>query len=115
MKLSIIVIVFLLQPILNTVNCAAQEQCFPDKIISTYTKQCTLKGYYIEEVMDIPSEIMIEIQGKKIKLVADPETIEKNFKGMEGKKFMITYEKIYGFIGDGCDEYLRLISAKRIN
>ena len=69
----------------------------------------------LEEVMDIPSEIMINIQGEEIRLVADPESIEKNFKGMEGKKFQITYEKVYGFVGDGCDEYLRFVSAKNIN
>ena len=115
MKCTTAFVAVLLVVFFNSVHIQAQEQCFPDKIISTYTKQCTLKGYYVEEVMDIPSEVIIEIQGKETRLVADPESIEKNFKGMEGKKFSITYEKVYGFIGDGCDEYLRFVSAKKIN
>lgn len=115
MKFSTAFVTMLLAIFLNSLAIQAQEQCFPEQILSTYTKQCTLKGYYIEEVMDIPSEIMINIQGEEIRLVADPEAIEKNFKGMEGKKFQITYEKVYGFVGDGCDEYLRFVSAKNIN
>lgn len=114
MKFFITIIIILLALFFNSINTQAYEQCFPDKIISTFTKQCTLKGYYIEEVMDIPSEIIIEIQRKEIRLVAEPEAIEKNFKNMEGKKFKIIYEKVYGFIGDGCDEYLRFVSAKII-
>lgn len=115
MKFASIFVTFLMVIFFSSVAVQAQEQCFPEKILSSHTKHCTLKGYYIEEVMDIPSEIMINIQGEEIRLVADPEAIEKNFKGMEGKKFQITYEKVYGFVGDGCDEYLRFVSAKNIN
>lgn len=89
------------------------QQCYPEKVLSSSTKTGILKSYFIEEVQDIPSEVIFNIQGKELRLIADSEDIEKFFKKKEGKKFHITYERVYGWIGDGCDEYTRLVRAEQ--
>ena len=98
----------------NVVQVQANgQQCYPEKILSSSTNTGILKSYFIEEVQDIPSEVIFNIQGKELRLIADSEDIEKFFKKKEGKKFHITYERVYGWIGDGCDEYTRLVRAEQ--
>ena len=100
--------------IFNTVQVQANEQqCYPDKILSSSTNTGILKDYFIEEVQDIPSEVIFNIQGGELRLVAYPEDIEKFFKKKEGEKFNITYERVYGWLGDGCTEYKRLVRAEQ--
>ena len=100
--------------IFNTVQAQANgQQCYTEKILSSSTKIGILKSYFIEEVQDIPSEVIFYIQGRELRLIADSEDIEKFFKKKEGKKFHITYERVYGWIGDGCDEYTRLVRAEQ--
>ena len=112
MKILMILIASIL--IFDTVQAQANgQQCYPEKILSSSTKTGILKSYFIEEVQDIPSEAIFNIQGKELRLIADSEDIEKFFKKKEGKKFHITYERVYGWIGDGCDEYTRLVRAEQ--
>lgn len=89
-------------------------QCVPDKVLSTASQTGTLVGYIIEEVSDIPSDITVRIKGKEMRLIADPEIIGKHFKGKEGKTFRFTYERVHGWVGDGCDTYDRLVRAEAV-
>lgn len=89
----------------------AQSSCDQDKILSTTSVTGKLKDYYNEEVQESPSTITFIVKSKELDLVADPEDIQKYFKNKQGKNFQITYEKVYGWIGDGCDKYERLKSA----
>ena len=89
-------------------------QCFPEKVLSSFRQTGTLTGYTIEEVADIPSDIRVKIQGKEIRLVADAETIQKRFKGKKGKTFTFTYERVDGWVGDGCDTFDRLVKAEAV-
>lgn len=89
------------------------EACGPDKILGTTTINAKLKEYIIEDASNMPpSHLIFTVNGKELWIIADPEEIEKNFTGKEGKRFKVTYEKVYGEIGDGCDEYERLKSAR---
>jgi len=111
--LGIIAIAIAMQ--FSTVQVSANDQqCFPDKVLGSATVNGKLKSFCIEEVMDIPSDVTFDIKGKELSLIADPEVIEKLFRNKEGKKFQVTYEKVYGWIGDGCDQYERLVKAKQI-
>lgn len=87
-----------------------QEQCGQDKILGTATITAKLKYFVIEDASNIPSNLIFTVNGKDLWIIADPEEIEKNFTGKEGKRFKIIYERVYGEIGDGCDEYERLKS-----
>lgn len=91
---------------MHTVKINAQ-----DKILGTTTVNVMLKDYFIEETSDIPSELIFTINGKELRLIDDFDSI-RNFVGKKGKKFKITYEKVYGWLGDGCSEYERLRNAK---
>lgn len=82
------------------------------RILSKFTKTATLSDYYIEESADIPSNATFVVDGKKVDLVADAGDIEKWLKGKEGKKFRITYAKVYGWLGDGETDYEVLMDAK---
>lgn len=113
MKISMVMIIASIL-IFNTVQVQANgQQCYPEKVLSSSTKTGILKSYFIEEVQDIPSEVIFNIQGRELRLIADSDDIEKFFKKKEGKKFHIIYERVYGWIGDGCDEYTRLVRAKQ--
>ena len=58
--------------IFNTVQAQANgQQCYPEKILSSSTKIGILKSYFIEEVQDIPSEVIFYIQGRELRLIAD--------------------------------------------
>lgn len=70
------------------------------KILSKFTKTATLSDYYIEEVQEVPSNASFIVDGKKVDLVADAEDIEKWLKGRKGKKFQITYGKVFGWLVD---------------
>lgn len=104
--LTIITLCFLLPDVTYS-----QEQCEDDKIIFTRTVNAKLKNYFIEETSDIPSGLIFTVNGKELRLIDDFDSI-KNFIGKKGKQFRITYEKIYGWLGDGCNEYERLKNAK---
>ena len=84
------------------------------KIISKDTKTATLSNYYIEEVQEVPSNASFIVDGKKIDLVAEAEDIERWLKGKKGKKFRITYGKVYGWLGDSETEYEVLMDAKQL-
>lgn len=84
------------------------------RILSKFTKIATLSDYYIEESPEIPSNTSFIVDGKKVDLVADAEDIEKWLKGKKGKKFRITYGKVYGWLGDGEMDYEVLMDAKTL-
>ncbi len=92
----------------------AQEQCGDAKILGKHTVTAKLKDYFIEEVMEVPSQVIFLVNGQELRLVAEPEDIEKSLTGKKGKQFHVTYENVYGWIGDGCDEYERLTNVKLI-
>lgn len=85
------------------------------KIISKDTKTATLSNYYIEEVQEVPSNASFIVDGKKVDLVAEAEDIERWLKGKKGKKFRLTYGKVYGWLGDGETDYEVLMDAKPLN
>lgn len=89
----------------------AQPSCDQDKILSTTSVTGKLKDYYIEEVQEVPSTITFIVKGKELDLVADPDYIQKYLKNKQGRSFQVTYERVYGWIGDGCDKYERLKGA----
>lgn len=84
------------------------------KILSKLTKTATLSDYYIEDVQEVSSNASFIVDGKKVDLVADAEDIEKWLKGKKGKKFRITYGKVYGWLGDGETDYEVLMDAKQL-
>lgn len=104
----------LLASLLLPYSIYAQSQCEPDRILSKESVIGKLNNYYIEDVQEIPSTVTFIVKGKRLNLVADPEDIENNFKNKKGSNFQISYEKVYGWLGDGCDEYQRLVRAKQI-
>lgn len=104
----------LLVSLLFPYSIYAQSQCEPERVLSTTSATGNLNDYYIEEVQEVPSTVTFIVKGKRLNLVADPEDIENNFKNKKGRNFQISYEKVYGWLGDGCNEYQRLIRAKQI-
>ena len=91
-----------------------QPECFPEKVLSSSRVTGTLVDYNIEEVMEIPSNIILNVKGEEMWIIAEPELIEKKFNNKKGKKFHITYERVYGWIGDGCDKYTRLVRVEQV-
>lgn len=96
------------------ISAQPNQDCFPDKILGTKTVQGKLNTFFVEEVADCPSEALFTVNGKELRLVGDAGDLERWFTKKEGKKFNITYERVYGWLGDSCNQYERLKSVTPI-
>ena len=65
----------------------------------------------IEDASNIPSNLIFTVNGKDLWIIADPEEIEKILQVKRESNSKLPMKKVYGEIGDGCDEYDRLKSS----